>query len=223
MAVIVVLERRVRSGSESAFLLDTARYFSGPGAPLQSRANLEIVRNLEDPRRFLYVASWSSRAAYEASLTRPGSPANDPRLEPGAPARFFEPLYRFEVAGVAGRAVACILFLGPPANAAERQALLMSYARVQDHRATGVLRCVVGREVERHANLLLVLQYRTPEDFARRRMEAGLPLAAQMEALGCTIERFYSRTILERDQDRQVYPLRGTHERSFDGGKYGGV
>jgi hypothetical protein len=160
---------------------------------------MEIVQSTVDPRHAVYAGTWDNLAAFERALTGPDSPARDARLEAQSAPRYFEPLYRFEVAAVTGSATAFVFFEGTEETAASLQGLLLQHARIRDHRKSGVVRCAIGREIGRSWSFLLALHYRTAEDFARARSAAGVPMKNAMEALGCTVQPFYGHTILAFD------------------------
>jgi len=200
MPIIVVLDLRTKPETNTSVVEDAVHYFRGPGSAMGGRSSVSFVQDADDPSRLLYVVTWDSRTAYEQSASTPGLPA-DERLEAIGGPRFFEPIRTFEVVFGAGSAIACVLFEGTPEQAGRREAEILAYAEARDHRADGVVRYAIGREIDHPENHLLVMQYRTAQQYATVRAAAIQTIMARLVALGCRYRRFYGDAILDLDRE----------------------
>ena len=83
---------------------------------------------------------------------------------------------------------------------------MVSYATQRDHHADGVVRYAIGQETGQPGNHLLVMQFRTPEHYARVRATAIPTVMQEPCSLGATYHRFYGQTLLELDRDNPPPP-----------------
>ncbi|HZR98532.1 MAG TPA: antibiotic biosynthesis monooxygenase [Chloroflexota bacterium] len=204
MAVIVVVERRARTGQAEALIAAAQRLWTGPWPWSEGRRHVRLFQGTEEPDRLLYVAEWESAESYWAN--RRGSSLDALSVTP-APPRLYTWRRRYENLARTPSALDAVALQIPRAALDETLRALDDVGeRVRAE--AGLVLYMVCQDTADAGQLLILEGWASPEAQAAHRQRTAPALIAAHRARGVRVDVFVGRPRGEDDQWTHLAPAR---------------
>lgn len=203
MSVIVVVQRRARTGQAGALLAAARRRWARPWPA--GRQHVRLFQGTEEPDRVLFVGEWDSAEHYWASRRDVNSAGLDALSV--APARPQVYDWRRRYQNLARRpAVLSAVTLRVPAAVLAETVQYVEDVRAEVRESAGLVLHLLCQDSADPCQLLLLQGWATPEGLAAHRATLAPRMTAAHRARGVQVDLFVGQPRGDEDQWQALAP-----------------
>jgi quinol monooxygenase YgiN len=198
VGVIVVVQRRARTGQAEALIAAARRRWIGPGPWPAGRRQVRLFQGTGEPERILYVAEWESAEAYWANRRGASSAGLDAlSVAPAAP-RLYAWRWRYQNLARTPSVLSAVT-LDVPAAVLLETLHYVDGARDEVRAAVGLVLHILCEDIEDPGQLLILQGWASLEALAAHRQHTAPVMVAAHRARGVQVDLFAGQRRAEED------------------------
>jgi quinol monooxygenase YgiN len=206
MTVIVVVQRRARTGQAEALIAAAQRRWARPWPA--GRRHVRLFQGTAEPERILFVGEWDSAERYWASRRDVDTSGLDALCVTPAPPQVYDWRWRYQ--NLARRpGVLSVVTLRVPPDALAATVQYVEDARAGVREAAGLVLHLLCQNPGDPGQLLILQGWATPEAMAAHRRETAPVLQAAHQARGVQVDIFVGQPRGDEDQWASLAPGQG--------------
>ena len=205
MAVIVVVQRRARTGQADTLLAAARRRWARPWPA--GRQHVRLFQGTEEPERVLFVGEWDSADAYWATRRNVNSAGLDALSVAPASPRVYDWRWRYENLARRPAVLTAVTLRVPPVVLAETIQFVEN-ARAEVRGAAGLVLHLFCQDGADPCQLLILQGWAAPEALAAHRAATAPRLVAAHRTRGVQVDLFVGQPRGDEDQWEALAPDR---------------
>jgi quinol monooxygenase YgiN len=209
VAVIVVVQRRARTGQAEALIAAARRRWMGPSAWPQGRRHVRLFQSTQEPERILYVAEWDSAEAYLANRRKASTAGLDALCVAPAPPQFYTWRWHYQNLARTPAALSAITLRVPP-DVLPETLQYVEEARSHVRDAAGLVLHTFCQDTADPGQPLVLHGWASAEAMAAHRQDTAPAMIAAHRARGVQVDLFVGQPRADEDQWAHLTPGQAT-------------
>lgn len=207
MTVIVVVQRRARTGQAEPLVAAARRRWMGSGHWPIGRRHVRLFQGTDEPERLLYVAEWESAETYRAHRRSTGDGGLDALSVAPAPPQLYTWRWRYQNLARTPSVLSAVTLRVPPA-VLDATVSYVDAGRDQVRAATGLVLHMFCQDTADPGQLLILQGWASSEAMAAHRQDTAPAMIAAHRARGVQVDLFVGEPRGEDDQWAHLAPGR---------------